>query len=106
VGFFVPVYNIYWLFGAHMGFVKNYNRVAAVLRDRLGRSPAPLRMWPFAVYPIVLLAWLITLSAAPVAAAFINLAVVAFRAVLVVRACDAVNALHALRRDSPDVSTA
>jgi hypothetical protein len=106
VGFFFPFYNLYWLFAGHTGFVKNYNLVATLLRDRFGKSPAPLRMWPFVVYPVVFLVWAVTFRLAPVAAVFIELAVVASRAVLIARACDAVNALHVLRRDSPDVAQA
>ena len=108
VGFFLPIYNVYWLFAGHTGFVKNYNLVVSLLQDRYGKSPAPLRMWPFVAYPIVFLVWAVTIQyhLAPAAAASIELTSVAFRAVLIMRACDAVNALHALRRDSPDMAQA
>jgi len=106
VGFFFPGYNFYWLFAGHIDFVKNYNLVVSLLQERVGTAPAPVQLWPFVVYPIVFLVWIMAFEFAPVVAVLLELAVVAFRAILIARACDAVNALHALRRDSPDAAMA
>ena len=104
--FFAPFYNIYWLFGAHMGFVRNYNLIASILQDRLGRSPARLQMWSFLLFCIAFLAWGLTSSAGNVAFGVAELVMVVPRALVLTRICDAVNALHALRRDSPDLALA
>jgi len=108
VGFFIPGYNIYWLFGAHLGFVRNYNRVASILQDRLGRGPTRIQTWPFLAFCVAFLAWGIATvgHTGNVVTGVAEMVQYGFRALVLVKICDAVNALHDIRRDSPEVSQA
>jgi len=106
VGFFIPGYNVYWLFGAHIGFARNYNRVAAVLQDRFGKAPPQLQVWPFVLFGIAFLTWAVASSISNVAGGVVEFVQLGVRVLVLSKVCDAVNALHALRRDSVDIAQA
>ncbi len=86
VGFlFIPFYNFYWVFQAYWGFSKDYN--AFIDRHSIATNRLPEGL--FLAYAILSVAGVI-----PYVGMFVGIAGLIIFIILVVKICDAVNALQ------------
>ncbi|MCI0404421.1 MAG: hypothetical protein L0212_13030 [Acidobacteria bacterium] len=87
VGFlFIPLFNLYWIFQAILGFAKDYN--SYVDRHSLGAHKLPEGL--FLTYCVLVLAGII-----PLLGVLASVAALGVMIVLAAKVCDAVNALPA-----------
>ncbi len=86
VGFmFIPFFNLYWIFQAYWGFSKDYN--AFIERHLIGTDKLPEGL--FLTYAILSLA-----SVVPYIGMLAGIASFIISIILIVKICDAVNALQ------------
>lgn len=93
VGFlFIPLFNLYWIFQAILGFAKDYN--SYVDRHSLGVAKLPEGL--FLAYCVLVLAGII-----PILGMLTSVAALGVMIVLAAKVCDAVNALPAAPMAAP-----
>lgn len=101
VGFlFIPVYNIVWAFQVIWGFAKDYN--GYIQRRGLNAQRLPEAL--FLAVPIAIIGDFALSYASVYLAPFTSVARVAITLLVVMKACDAVNALPSSQADASSVT--
>ena len=88
IGFsFIPFFNIYWVFQLYWGFSKDYNAYVQRYEVDLPRLPEKLFLW-YCILPFM------SILPIPFLSGIISVAIVVIFIMVVIKICDAVNALY------------